>query len=43
MIKIICYVDIVFFYREANILFRWSNILCIFNWNKILCYCSRSH
>ena len=27
MIKIIIYVNIAFFYRKANILHRWSNIL----------------
>ena len=34
MIKIITYVVIAFFYRKANILRRWSNILRIFNGNK---------
>ena len=29
------YVDIAFFYRKANVLCRWSNILCIFNRNKV--------
>ena len=29
------YVEIAFFYRKANILCRWSNILCIFNRNKV--------
>ena len=43
MIKIISYVDIAFFYRKANILRRWSNILRIFNENKGLCHGSRFH
>ena len=34
MIKIIICVDIAFFYREANILHRWSNILRNFYGNK---------
>ena len=34
MIKIIIYVDIAFFYRNANIVHRWSNILCKFYGNK---------
>ena len=37
MIKIISYVVIAFFYRKANILHRWSNILRFFNGNKGLC------
>ena len=41
MIKIISYVDIAFFYRKANILRWWSNILRIFNGNKGLCHCCR--
>ena len=42
MIKIIIYINIAFFYRKANILHRWSNILCQFYWNKGVCHCCRS-
>ena len=30
LIKVISFVVIAFCYRKANILHRWSNILCIF-------------
>ena len=43
MNKIISYVVIAFCYRKANILCRWSNILCIFYWKKGLCHCCRSY
>ena len=43
MIQIISYIDIAFFYRKANILHMWSNILCIFNGNKGLYHCCRSY
>ena len=41
-IKIIIYVDIAFFYRKANILHRWPNILRKFYGNKGVCHCCRS-
>ena len=43
VIKIISCVVIAFFYRIANILRRWSNILRFFNGNKGLCYGCRFH
>ena len=43
IIKIISYVIVAFFYRKANILCRWSNILHIFYGNKGLCHCCRSY
>ena len=43
MIKIISYVDIAFFYWQANILRRWSNILQRSYGNKGQCHGSRSH
>ena len=42
MIKIIIYVNIAFFYRKANILHRWSNILRQFYGNKGVCHGCRS-
>ena len=39
MIKIIIYIDIAFFYRKANIIHRWSNILRKFYGNKGVCHC----
>ena len=43
MIKIISYVDIAFFYWQANIIRRWSNILQRSYGNKGQCHGSRSH
>ena len=40
-IKIIIYADLAFFYKEANILHRWSNILRKLYWNKGVCHCCR--
>ena len=42
MIKIIIYVNIAFFYRKANILHRWSNILRQLYGNKGMCHGCRS-
>ena len=42
MIKLIIYVNIAFFYRKANILHRWSNILRQLYWNKGVCHSCRS-
>ena len=39
----ICCEIIAFFYRKANILCRWSNILWKLYQNKGLCHCCRSH
>ena len=43
--KIMFYIVINFFYKKANILRRWSNILHRFYWNKGLCHWQwyRSH
>ena len=43
MIKITSYVVTEFCYRKANILCRWSNILCIFYGNKDLSHVCRSY